>query len=269
MKINSTATSQPSSRAFTIVEVSVVVVIIAVIMAGILLGTDLMHNARVVKTLSQVDGLNKAVAAFRDKYHELPGDMPNAISFWGAESVCNATPFTRNPHKETCNGSGNSHVGDILTDAGATTYEIFRAWQHLANSGMVEGAYSGTRGSSSVSHAMPRVNIHEGPIEGSGYTFYYLYSPAGDASHWPAKYGHVILFGKENPGTLNNGAVLTPQESFSLDTKIDDGHPARGTVRTFRSGTSANCTLNDIASTTAYRFAISSPACSLLFITGF
>lgn len=59
---------------FTLVELSIVLVIIGLLIGGILVGQSLIHSSkinRVVKDLSQYD---IALAAFRDKYKQLPGD---------------------------------------------------------------------------------------------------------------------------------------------------------------------------------------------------
>lgn len=258
-----------SSHGFTILEMGVVTVVIAMIISGIIIGTDMLHVSKMHKTLVQIDSINKSVSAFRDKYKELPGDLPNATSFWGTDAACPATPFTATPHRETCNGNGNSHIGDLFTDGGTSSYEIYRAWQQLANAGFIEGNYTGVSGSGSGNHSLPFMNIPRGALEGTGYSLLFIQRPAGDASFWPARYGHSIIFGRQAQPGLNTGAALTPKEAFSLDQKIDDGHPAHGNIMAFKSTTSPNCTLNDVAATTAYRFSTTTQTCSLIFITGY
>ena len=63
---------------FTLVELSIVLVIIGLIIGGILKGQELIGNAQIKNVASQAQSYQAATAAFRDKYGALPGDLVSA-----------------------------------------------------------------------------------------------------------------------------------------------------------------------------------------------
>src|SRR4051812_26321723 len=68
---------------FTLIELSIVLVIIGLITGGILVGKDLIQAAQIRATSSQVTKYSAAVNTFRIKYNALTGDIaePNATGF--------------------------------------------------------------------------------------------------------------------------------------------------------------------------------------------
>ena len=73
-----------TTEGFTLVELSIVLVIIGLIVGGVLVGQDLIAAARIRSQLSQIDKYNIAVNTFRLKYNVLPGDMlPDQASAFG------------------------------------------------------------------------------------------------------------------------------------------------------------------------------------------
>jgi prepilin-type N-terminal cleavage/methylation domain-containing protein len=259
------------NHGFTILELAVVSAIIALLVGGIFMGHTLMKSSQLQSITSDVDGYIKAVQAFRDKYKELPGDMPNAESFWGSEAACPNTVYTAASHTITCNGNGNTHIGDLYTDAGATNYEWYRAWQHLANALLLRHSFNGIAGSGSSSHSLPGINVPPSKYEIGGFTMYYIHVSnfAADANNFAAEYGHVINFGAPVANSYTNGPLLTPDDALLLDQKMDDALPAFGKVLTSKSPVAPNCTTSDTASSSRYNTGYTARACNLVFITGF
>ena len=62
---------------FTLIELSIVLVIIGLITGGILVGQDLIKAAETRGQISQIEKFNTAVNTFEGKYGYLPGDIPN------------------------------------------------------------------------------------------------------------------------------------------------------------------------------------------------
>jgi prepilin-type N-terminal cleavage/methylation domain-containing protein len=138
-----------SRQAFTLVELSIVLVILGLLVGGVLSGQSLIRAAELRSITSDLSKYMAATHAFRDKYFSLPGDMTNATQFWGvlagtgSDTTCQNTASTS---KATCNGDGD---GSLLSTIGGTaysSYENFRYWQHLANAGLIEGLYTGLGG---------------------------------------------------------------------------------------------------------------------------
>ena len=129
---------------FSLVELSIVLVILGLLTGGILAGQSLIRAAELRTVTNDFTRYVTATHTFRDKYFSIPGDMTNATKFWGAAdptpATCRAltTPSTGTA---TCDGNGN---GTILTPGDATTFfEMHRFWQHLAHAGLIEGTYTG------------------------------------------------------------------------------------------------------------------------------
>ena len=80
----------PSSRApagsagkaaFTLIEISIVLVIIGLIVGGVLVGRDLIRSAELQTIITDKNKYITAVNTFRTKYNELPGDMKTATTY--------------------------------------------------------------------------------------------------------------------------------------------------------------------------------------------
>ena len=62
-------------RAFTLVELAIVLVIIGLIIGGVLVGRDLIAQAAIRGQIGQIDQYNAAARTFQIKYGGLPGDL--------------------------------------------------------------------------------------------------------------------------------------------------------------------------------------------------
>jgi prepilin-type N-terminal cleavage/methylation domain-containing protein len=85
-----------SQSGFTLVELSIVLVIIGLLVGGVLVGSDLINAAQIRSQIRQFDELNAGVATFQLKYGSLPGDLTP-----GPAAAAGFEPRTGN------NGRGN------------------------------------------------------------------------------------------------------------------------------------------------------------------
>lgn len=74
------AETRTSERGFTLIELSIVLVIIGLLIGGILQGQEMINNTRLKTTVAQIDAITAAVQTFEDKYRDLPGDAPAAVA---------------------------------------------------------------------------------------------------------------------------------------------------------------------------------------------
>src|SRR5579884_171721 len=72
--------SSTLQRGFTLIEISIVLVIIGLIVGGVLVGQDLIRSAQVRATIAQIEKFNTAANTFKGKYGALPGDMAAATA---------------------------------------------------------------------------------------------------------------------------------------------------------------------------------------------
>src|SRR6185312_11880077 len=63
---------------FTLIELSIVLVIIGLIVGGVLVGQDLIRAAEIRATVGQYEKYNAAINTFRSKYNGIPGDLLEA-----------------------------------------------------------------------------------------------------------------------------------------------------------------------------------------------
>lgn len=132
------------SRAFTIVELAIVITIIGIIVGAIAIRSQgLIGNAQSTDTITLINDLKAAVNAFKSKYHYLPGDMPLA-----GDEIPNVSA--------TCNiAKGTPFIGNGKLD---TVTEVGCATEHLVLTGMIKGTTAGISTRSNKS-SQPNVSI--------------------------------------------------------------------------------------------------------------
>lgn len=204
--------------AFTLIELSIVIVIIGLIVAGIVAGQSLVKQAQLRTVVSDINKFRAAISAFRVQYDALPGDMKTADSYF---SACVTDP---NLSINTCNGNGNGHIrySDWSLPSGA--YEGWRAFEHMHHAGLLELSLTnlGHRpppGIGAGEQSLKGVNIPEGSF-GNGYT---IGITSGNTSRV-----YSIAIGAETGAWVSDGGVFTPTEAYSIDNKVDDGIPDQG-----------------------------------------
>ncbi len=235
-RLSSGASGQ--TRGFSLVELSIVLVILGLLTGGVLAGQSLIRSAELRATVSELSQYQTASANFLEKYGSLPGDFPIATDYWGIRAGSTGNDITCrhsiNSYTGTCNGDGNGKINE--SHANDTVYERFLHWQHLALAGMIEGKYTGASTSTTLlGEATANINA---PATTASRDKVYLpvyLGPVSGSTEWFDGTWNIHLYSSFSP--------LTPQELWTIDTKVDDGKPATGRVFTYKStGTWApNC----------------------------
>jgi prepilin-type N-terminal cleavage/methylation domain-containing protein len=255
----------PSRTGFSLVELSIVLVILGLLTGGILGGQSLIRAAELRSVSTQFNSYVAATQTFRDKYFGLPGDLNNAQTFWG---VAHATPATcvttAGTGTQTCNGNND---GQIAVSTGSN--EMFRYWQHLANAGLIEGSYDGIPHGSSASFtaATTRANAPVGKLSNSIWYITHMGTQSGNTVWFDGIYGNTYQFGGIYPDYDPATPIFKPEEAWNIDTKMDDGKPAQGKLVVRAQNGFNTCTTGATASATGadYLLTATSATCTLMF----
>ncbi|MDX2072754.1 MAG: prepilin-type N-terminal cleavage/methylation domain-containing protein [Alphaproteobacteria bacterium] len=237
---------------FTLIELSIVLVIIGLLVAGVLVGKELVGAAELRKVSSTIEGFETAIFTFRVKYNCLPGDCTNATSFMDVAQ----------------NGNGDGRIGnttDGSTDP-AFHYETFLIWRMLALARFIPGDYTGVSGPAGSKDCVLGISCPQAP-RGGGFSLTYYWNSAGDADNFPVNPGQLISYARrlDINGNLNS-PVLSPSDALSIDRKLDDSMPGTGRVIARPPGAlQPDCTTSADPATSLYNVAYTDAACGLLF----
>lgn len=225
--------SRTGNYAFTLIELSISLVIIGLIIGGIMVGNDLIKAAQLRNIAKNIDEYRTAVNIFKLKYNCLPGDCPNATDFFGAQNATHATCIvTASTGSLTCNGNGDGKITDCdigsngASGPQAQGYEMYRFWQHLAIAGIIKGKYTGTSGGGGNCEVVRDVNSPSTVIDNVGFSISYLdlSSNFSDNVLYAMNYKNAFWLGFLFSGWRYGTAFMTPAQAFALDQKLETGH---------------------------------------------
>jgi prepilin-type N-terminal cleavage/methylation domain-containing protein len=255
-------------QAFSLVELSIVLVILGLLTGGILTGQSLIRAAELRAITTEVEQFSIAVNTFKGKYFALPGDIGNATSFWGSANgvSCNAGNTTAGTGTQTCNGNADG----LIKHSDANGYnEIYMFWQHFANAGLMSGTYTGMAiepDGQTTQRVQIGVNGFASKISGATY-FIETYNWAGSTTRFTYDYINSLQFGKPDGSLRPTDPIITVEEAWNIDKKTDDGQPGRGKLFSMRSECITGALNNPTAAT--YNLAGTGLRCGLVWISPF
>lgn len=244
---------------FTLIELSIVLVIIGLIVGGVLVGQNLIKSAELRSTITQIESLNTSVNTFRGKFGGLPGDCNNCFSTFSL-------------------GSADGDADGLLESDTANNrsrefdQEISNFFAMLSSANMIAGNYvAGSGASVTVGTHFPASKHGRGGIfalASDGFNHYVIGAQTGN--------GVWGTTGASATNMMQN--TLTPEEAYQLDQKTDDSLPASGTTRavqftagsdgmdaaTAAAAATTTCVLNT-ATPNPYHATNTTPACQLMF----
>lgn len=260
------AQSRNFQHGFTLVEMSIVLVVIALLVGGVMVGQSMIRTAAVQAIPAEKEAYATAIRTFKDRYQFYPGDFPKAIETWGALAAdCESSATAGTPlSTATCNGNGDGLIGGMDSRSATNDgfHEMFRAWQHLYNAKLVEDFYDGAYFVSADTTALATGPLRH-QFSAAQFGVNAPLSKFSDQSGWnmstlhgglertcDADYetgtiaGNALVFASHISGIypfnigMSDGTakLLSAEEAKGLDLKIDDGLPLTGAVRGIGAG---------------------------------
>jgi len=254
-----TTQNRPQNHGFSLVELSIVLVILGLLTGGILTGQSLIKASELRAVTSELQRFQSAAQTFRDKYFAVPGDFASVAAGFSAAPWPTA-------------GGGNND-GQIVSTATANTNEPSLFWVQLSAAGMVEGTFTNVANTTFTAGT----NNPRSKLSQAGWNIMWLGTRAlADATYYEGDYGNAFFFGGGTAlGTPT--AILKPEDAWNIDTKMDDGRPAVGGVKSLESQGNATAgsgcgNLATAATTLAaslYDLTATGTTCSLVIKSGF
>ena len=219
--VNTNLTAHRSQAGFTLVELAIVMIIIGLLIGGILKGQELIANAQVTATASQIKAYEAALTTFRDSYDAIPGD----IAAPGARLPnCTTAPC------DTANAGSNNRIAEAPAVAAAApaASEATRFWTHLEAADLI-GGVDYTAVTLTWGTAVPAAEI------GGGFTVGYAATVANliGSGAATANSGHYLSLRNDAATAVAADAAnsaLRPTQAARIDRKLDDGIADAGSI---------------------------------------
>ena len=224
---------------FTLIELSIVLVIIGLIVGGVLVGQDLINAAAIRAQISQIEKYQTAVHTFQNKYGYLPGDIPApyASNFGFQARGAYAGEGDGNGVIEGNCSNDNSWIDG--TQQGCGELAVF--WQDLSTANLINAKILTGVNYPNISAPMtgdccalqggtPELKNWLPIAKLGSQNFVYVFSFNGE-NYFSLSQVYDIGWAIEStsiPGSGNPG--LTVQQAYNIDSKIDDGLPQSGSV---------------------------------------
>lgn len=227
--------NKSNSSGFTLVELSIVIIIIGLLISGVVAGTSLIRQAQLYSVISDMQTYQVAYNTFVSRYGFPPGDLPTAQTIW---PTCAADPSLL-----PCVGNGDglvSYASLTAPNPNATVNEGGVAWRELSLAGLISAGISPVAAASNKGGASnaPGVIGQYNPLSkvpDAAYTMFEAGNAVITGSGWggapfptglwaDGKTNAVFIGGPAAGGSpFYVGAALLSDDVYSIDSKIDDG----------------------------------------------
>lgn len=207
-----------NKKGFTLVELSIVLVIIGLLIGGILVAQSMVGTVRIQKFVSQIQQFDVAAVNFHTKYNGIPGDT-SRFGCVSAGNTCNDGIL------QDTGGNNNPGAGWVQNFTG----EIANYWVDLQKSGLTNPTVLTATVTGGVK---ANVNTPEMALGKAGVLPYYD-TVSGSYGVQPVNYyaignwspsGMTYLWSPSPKGTV------TSQETLAVDQKMDNGISNTGNV---------------------------------------
>jgi prepilin-type N-terminal cleavage/methylation domain-containing protein len=219
MKTKTTNEIRSLQSGFSLIEVSMVILIITVLIVAIIAGISLMKEAQLRSVVADFQNNITAYNNFKTRFRFIPGDFTEAFAYWDTQCSNNAN---------NCNGNGNGIID--YSDVSIQNNEINQAWKHLELADMID------RDIATVTSIETIIGINAPASKQTAAGFILI--GGTDAFPFKPTKNSIFLASQTPSKTLLNSAV-TPEFAFKLDQKVDDAY-IDNTTNEFLGGLTGN-----------------------------
>ncbi len=209
-------------QGFTLLEMSIVLVLIGLIAGGVLVSSQLIAAGEITATIAQVDRFREAANTFDQKFGGIPGDIQAALASANGLSIRNGAVG-----RGDGNGliDGNGGPGSLLQGGGETG--LF--WVDLTTANglslnlLDQSFFTATQTlqpnsqPSTIGLYMPEARLGRG-------NYFYVYETNNQ------NYYGLSAVTSLSSGVMTSSPTLTVIQAYTIDKKIDDGLPQSGKV---------------------------------------
>ena len=203
------------------------------------MGQDLIKGAAVRAQIAQIEKFSSATDAFKNKYGDLPGDIPDPhASMFGFQAR----------GQYAGEGDGNGKIEGVGSDAAGQNFgvresagETVMFWVDLSAANLIEGSFT-----TASTHTPPvsTVKLTTTPSIGAyfpaakigGGNYVYAWSQGANntgyivnstPNYFGISGGSNIALGTTS---FTSSPALTVAQAYAIDKKIDDGLPQTGNI---------------------------------------
>jgi len=219
-------------QGFTLIELSIVIIIIGILAAGSVVGGKVIENAKFTKFLSDFNELRNGIVTFQTTYAALPGDYDGAYAIARTAAATGGTTDGK-----VYKGDGNGFIqGGYSGTENTSNDESVSGMNHLTEEGFIDVGFN---------------RLSTGTHTGGGYV----------SGRFPKSYGDKMLLWHLTsviPSTSAQTSFELPQNVIAIrdaaiyvdkyktdfmldhilgekiDSKLDDGKPDTGSIQGFR-----------------------------------
>lgn len=263
-------------KGFTLVELSIVLVIIGLLIGGILAAQSMINTAKIAAAVQQFSHFDAAVMNFKTKYKYLPGDAPvmgvisGACSGNGLIDDCSYGPEVNSFNCEIASFWGQLFPGEYVAQGCNAT----PPWTVVTSGSTKNAPLSkiGSKGAFIIASALSVGGGSSTPDTTKRENYYFILG--ADQIGCDSGFPHFSN-GTCSAGNVTNGSSVKPADVLAMDTKMDDGIANNGNVKAgslsgawngagiFDTTTGASC-----STTTTYNSSTTTEACLPLIRIG-
>ncbi|HLD77158.1 MAG TPA: prepilin-type N-terminal cleavage/methylation domain-containing protein [Rickettsiales bacterium] len=208
--------------AFSLIELSIVLIIIGLLIAGVTGGASLIKSSELRSIITEARSWAIAVNGFYNQFDALPGDYGTSVGLASTDGDGDGTIEG--------NGGGGTNV-----------YEGRGAWIHLKSAGILDSTILSTTFTAVSAVAVTSFGgiIPASKIKASGWDFDYNTTSLQNVVVLTGAMATALSASSSNSfvkGTSIAVGAITPTDALAIDAKFDDGVANTGKIRGILSG---------------------------------